>query len=326
MDTMKREIEEPTGQEDFKRFKTENGLDALASVSAANTMTATIDSEGITTKPVTKARENRLEQNRKAARESRRRKKLMIEGKFLTVNCASDLALDILASHTHLFMLSSPQSSELQRSVIFFSKANGTLKMQNEELGRRFAEAQTRVAAIEASKASESQPQPEVPQKQIEPRAPAQSLNEQVQAHAVATQALYESQGFPAGAARAAAQAMNASTPAPEQKISITSPPVNGVVPPMQPGATMQAMAAFQQAAAAAMQAAMGMNPAANPQQVYADAINAFAQQAGQVQFQQGMQFMGFPPAMPMAMMWQQPSKPSMEVPQQVTQQPEQQS
>lgn len=31
--------------------------------------------------PMSKARENRLEQNRKAARESRRRKKLMIEGK-----------------------------------------------------------------------------------------------------------------------------------------------------------------------------------------------------------------------------------------------------
>ena len=85
----------------------------------------------------------------------------------------------------------------------------------------------------------------------------------------------------------------------------------------MQPGATMQAMAAFQQAAAAAMQAAMGMNPTASPQQAYADAMNAFAQQAGQAQFQQGMQFMGFPPAMPMPMMWQQPTKPNVEQPQQ---------
>lgn len=93
----------------------------------------------------------------------------------------------------------------------------------------------------------------------------------------------------------------------------------------MQPGATMQAMAAFQQAAAAAMQAAMGMNPAASPQQAYADAINAFAQQAGQAQFAQGIQFIGFPPAMPMGMMWQQPTKQCVEIPQQVTQHQEQQ-
>ena len=189
-------------------------------------------------------------------------------------------------------------------------------------------EAQARVAAIEASKASENPPQPEVPQNQMD-RIATQSLNEQVQAQAVATQALFESQGFPAGAARAAAQAMNASTPGPEQTIantttpSTTIPNTSTAVPAMQPGATMQAMAAFQQAAAAAMQAAMGMNPAASPQQVYADAMNAFAQQAGQVQFQQGMQFMGFPAAIPMPMMWQQPVKPSMEMPQQAAQQPE---
>lgn len=287
---MKRHDEEDfQGQEDGKRIKTENGLDALASVSTANSMSMSMATSSRA--PVTKARENRLEQNRKAARESRRRKKLMIE--------------------------------ELQRSVIFFSKANGTLKMQNEELGRRFMEAQARVAAIEANKGSDCPAQPEIPLKQVETRAPP-SLNEQVQAQAVATQALYESQGFPAGAARAAAQAINASTPGPDQTQSNT-PSVNGV-PQMQPGATMQAMAAFQQAAAAAMQAAMGMNPAASPQQAYADAINAFAQQAGQAQFAQGIQFIGFPPAIPMAMMWQQPPKQCVEIPQQVSQQPEQPS
>lgn len=279
--------DELQGQEDGKRIKTENGLDALASVSTANTMSMSMPSS--TRAPVTKARENRLEQNRKAARESRRRKKLMIE--------------------------------ELQRSVIFFSKANGTLKMQNEELGRRFMEAQARVAAIEANKNSEPV-QPEIPQKPVEQRAPP-SLNEQVQAQAVATQALYESQGFPAGAARAAAQAINASTAGPDQTPSNATSATGA--PQMQPGATMQAMATFQQAAAAAMQAAMGMNPAASPQQAYADAINAFAQQAGQAQFAQGIQFIGFPPAMPMGMMWQQPTKQCVEIPQQVAQQQEQQ-
>ena len=226
-------------------------------------------------------------------------------------------------NHSFYSFLPNCDREELQRSVIFFSKANGTLKMQNDELGRRFMEAQARVAAIEANKGSENPIQPDMPQKQIEQRVP-QSLNEQVQAQAVATQALYESQGFPAGAARAAAQAINASTPGPDQTQS-NSPTVSGP-PQMQPGATMQAMAAFQQAAAAAMQAAMGMNPAANPQQAYADAINAFAKQAGQAQFQQGIQFIGFPPAIPMGMIWQQPPKQCVEIPQQVSQQPEQQS
>jgi hypothetical protein len=59
-----------------KRAKMEGGgLEALASTSAAG------DSDDDDGRPMTKARENRLEQNRKAARESRRRKKLMIEGK-----------------------------------------------------------------------------------------------------------------------------------------------------------------------------------------------------------------------------------------------------
>lgn len=275
-----------------KKLKTEGGgLEALASASSAtDDVDADDDDDVVKGAPMSKARENRLEQNRKAARESRRRKKLMIE--------------------------------ELQRSVIFFSKANGTLKMQNDEFTRRLMEAQARVAAVEGGKdQNQAQIMPNTVKQQDTPKqsddqnAPPQFLNEQVQAQAVATQAMYESQGFPAGAARAAAQAMNASTsgPIPDGGAPNMQPGTNGL-PQMQPGATMQAMAAFQQAAAQAMQAAMGMNPtaAANPQQAYADAMNAFAQQAGQqAQFaaqQQGMpqgQFMGFPHSM-MPMQWQQ--------------------
>ena len=65
----------------------------------------------------TKAKEIRLEQNRKAARESRRRRKVMIE--------------------------------ELQRSVVFFSRANGPLSQQNNELERMLLEAQSKVTEIE---------------------------------------------------------------------------------------------------------------------------------------------------------------------------------
>ena len=58
-------------------------------------------------------RHARLESNRKAARESRRRKKVLVE--------------------------------ELQRSVIFFTKANANLKAKNEQLERLLSEARARV-------------------------------------------------------------------------------------------------------------------------------------------------------------------------------------
>mmetsp|Transcript_12811 Transcript_12811/g.20623 ORF Transcript_12811/g.20623 Transcript_12811/m.20623 type:complete len:297 (+) Transcript_12811:232-1122(+) len=179
----------------------------------------------------TKAREIRLEQNRKAARESRRRKKVMIE--------------------------------ELQRSVIFFSRANGTLKQQNDELTRLLMQAQAHVAAIETAGKV--------------PEAPAAA--------------------DVAKAEPAPAVAAPAPQPAATQPTSAAAAAMSGSLPPMQPGATMQAMANFQQAAAAAMQAAVqGMKgipgvsmqslaaPAAgsggtNSQQAYNDTMTAIAMQ-----------------------------------------------
>jgi hypothetical protein len=232
-----------------------------------------------------RGREIRLDQNRKAARESRRRKKVMIE--------------------------------ELQRSVIFFSRANSTLKQQNEELTRLLLQAQSQVTA--AGGPGQSAPSPELPDGKhpapvdsqggksegvgVEP--PLVSSAEQAQAQAVATQAMFESQGFSAAAARAAAQTMNASlapglvavAPASAmapQAAAVSSGPAQVSIPTMTPGATMQAMANFQQAAAAAMQAAIqgmqgipGVNlsqlsatPAgANAQQAYTDTMTALAMQ-----------------------------------------------
>jgi hypothetical protein len=78
---MKRNFEELTSDL-TKKAKTEIGLDALATATVA-----TSESE-LKRHVIPKARENRLEQNRKAARESRRRKKLMIEGEeFTSVPC-----------------------------------------------------------------------------------------------------------------------------------------------------------------------------------------------------------------------------------------------
>lgn len=68
---------------------------------------------------------NRLEQNRKAARESRRRKKVMIE--------------------------------ELQRSVIFFSRSNSLIKRQNDDLERILTSAKCAVCKITDAKNDKSE-------------------------------------------------------------------------------------------------------------------------------------------------------------------------
>lgn len=196
--------------------------------------------------PMSKAREVRLEQNRKAARESRRRKKVMVE--------------------------------ELQRSVIFFTRANSTLKSQNEELERLLLHAQSQVQAFEKDQkpqapvasnvATASNVTDNSPPSQVIAPAPTQgpttsdtsevkdvkqneihdaqvqhavataqaqqvqnltTLAQQTQAHraaqAAATQAMFESQGFPPAAARAAAQTFVA---APKDTNQTSAVPSNG--------------------------------------------------------------------------------------------------
>jgi hypothetical protein len=251
--------------------------------------------------PMSKARGIRLEQNRKAARESRRRKKVMIE--------------------------------ELQRSVIFFSRANGTLKQQNDDLSRMLLQAQAQVAQIESQQPqTTNNSQPALAQA---PRAQVKTEGEQQQqqlAETVATQAIYESQGFPSVAARQAAKTMNpgstaaASAPAPPA----AAPGAPQALPAMQPGATMQAMANFQQAAAAAMQAAVqGMQgipgvsmaslaatPAgANPQQAYTDAMTALAMQQAAAAAAAGQQFFHGGPFMSHPMMAWTSAQANMEAP-----------
>lgn len=78
-----------------------------------------------------KSREARLQQNRKAARDSRKRKKEMIE--------------------------------ELQRSLIFFSRSNAALKQQNDYLTRRLIEAQTTIQALQKQSPSQGSQQAMAP-------------------------------------------------------------------------------------------------------------------------------------------------------------------
>jgi len=115
---------------------------------------------------------------------------------------------------------------------------------------------------------------------------------------------MLETQGYPAQAARAAAQTMNNTTSA----VVPSSSSSHHHLPPMQPGATMQAMANFQQAAAAAMQAAMqGMHgvsvlqlqsvqaaPGQNAQQAYTDTMTALAMQQAAAAHM-GVAFLGQP-------------------------------
>ncbi|KAL7479671.1 hypothetical protein ACHAW6_005398 [Cyclotella cf. meneghiniana] len=143
-------------------------------------------------------REKRLEQNRLAASESRRRKKEMVE--------------------------------ELQRSVAFFSKANISLKSQNAELERQILLAKQRILAGEKgipSNTFEAEPAPSLGMETASSQRRSggeyakndlsgllkTSCGVDVQqaqaAHFAATQAMYKSMGFPPGAARAAATTLS---------------------------------------------------------------------------------------------------------------------
>jgi len=220
----------------------------------------------VTTKTPNKARETRLEQNRKAARESRRRKKVMVE--------------------------------DLQRSVIFFSRANGTIKHQNDELTRLLMQAQAQVSVIESTKTVDQQQQQQQQHQQQQQNLPASNTSELTPQSSTSTTA--NSTNVPVQAATSAvitATAAPAGTyVAAQSSLSYPSFPV------MQTGATMQAMANFQQAAAAAMQAAVqGMQQGSIPgvslnslaqtaptngssaQQAYNDTMTALAMQQAAV-------------------------------------------
>ena len=184
--------------------KLEEDAGAASSEPESKVAKTDLDMKVLKRGPISKAREIRLEQNRKAARESRRRKKTMIE--------------------------------ELQRSVIFFSRSNGVLKQQNEDLQRMLMNARAQVAQIEGQQGPTNTPAAP----SAAPVKDGESQKEQAAANAVATQAKFESQGFPAAAARAAAQTMNgtaeaSATAAPAKS---TADAADHSLPPMQPGGT----------------------------------------------------------------------------------------
>jgi hypothetical protein len=220
--------------------------------------------------------------------------------------------------------------------VIFFSRANSTLKQQNDDLTRLLLQAQASVSAV-SGQGSTGNSETKAPQEaSAPPVSTAKQETDQLQAQTVATQAMYESQGYPAAAARAAAQAINSAVAVTPAAATVTSPApssfTGGALPTMQPGATMQAMANFQQAAAAAMQVAIqgmqsipGVNltqlamapPAAgtNAQQAYTDTMTALAMQqaAAAAAAAAGQQFamhaaagLPFLPPHAMQMAWQQ--------------------
>lgn len=185
-------VEEPAATKKAKADNTEADIISMVKESAASAVALNPSTEAdlkpVKRAPMSKAREVRLEQNRKAARESRRRKKIMIE--------------------------------ELQRSVVFFSRANATLKQQNDELQRMLLTAQARVSAYEKGDSSASavpngQTQTTTDEKEgAQAFSSAQAQAAQAQAaQAAATQAMFQNQGFPPAAARQAAQTFVAGPP-----------------------------------------------------------------------------------------------------------------
>mmetsp|Transcript_48840 Transcript_48840/g.49594 ORF Transcript_48840/g.49594 Transcript_48840/m.49594 type:complete len:326 (+) Transcript_48840:69-1046(+) len=198
-----------------------------------------------TLKTTNKAREIRLQQNRKAARESRRRKKTMIE--------------------------------DLQRSVIFFSQANGTLKHQNDELTRLLIQAQAEDSVIESNKNNQQQEQVDQGQNQGQEQKPEQNKQEIILVPKSESTPQCTKSATNATNLRSEAAATSDSAGTVSSAISLPSNVTTSYknFPVMQPGATMQAMANFQQASAAAMQAAVqGM------QQIPGVSLNSFAQPA----------------------------------------------
>eukprot|EP00535_Pseudo-nitzschia_heimii_P004013 CAMPEP_0197180664 /NCGR_PEP_ID=MMETSP1423-20130617/5195_1 /TAXON_ID=476441 /ORGANISM="Pseudo-nitzschia heimii, Strain UNC1101" /LENGTH=351 /DNA_ID=CAMNT_0042630773 /DNA_START=104 /DNA_END=1159 /DNA_ORIENTATION=+ len=212
-----------------------------------------------------KARETRLEQNRKAARESRRRKKVMIE--------------------------------DLQRSVIFFSRANGALKHQNDELTRLFMQAQAQVSVIESTNAVNKKQTPATTSANASANDSHFRKDGQDQQFPASSSENESRPGVKASSNDGMAPA-TAATQVPPLPPPATNAPTYPPVAAMQPGATMQAMASFQQAAAAAMQVAVqgmqGISPGASmttlgqpsvttgsvsAQQAYNDTMTALAMQ-----------------------------------------------
>jgi hypothetical protein len=189
----RKDVSGTPNEEAHKKTKVDNGSDILtlskeniaSLVAAAPSSEADLDHDldNMSNSPMPKAREVRLEQNRKAARESRRRKKIMIE--------------------------------ELQRSVVFFSRANSTLKQQNDELQRMLIQSQARVSAFENGDSSglpqmsnQDSHKDDLANKEARDAEAQQAVaSAQAQAaQAAATQAMFQNQGFPPAAARQAAQ------------------------------------------------------------------------------------------------------------------------
>merc|ERR1712107_368632 len=180
-------VEEPAATKKAKSDSTEADIISMVKESAASAVALNPSTEAdlkpVKRAPMSKAREVILEQNRKAARESRRRKKIMIE--------------------------------ELQRSVIFFSRANATLKQQNDELQRMLLTAQARASAYEkGDSGAATLPNGQSQTTDDKDGAQAFSAAQAQAAQAAATQAIFQNQGFPPAAARQAAQTFVAGPPA----------------------------------------------------------------------------------------------------------------
>jgi hypothetical protein len=105
----------PTDVIPLKKRIVENGAELILAVPVVPTA-AVPTTLGTKKRTPEQSRSLRLAQNRKAARESRRRKKTLVE--------------------------------ELQRSLVFFSRTNAVLKQQNEDLTRRILESHSVLAKM----------------------------------------------------------------------------------------------------------------------------------------------------------------------------------
>jgi len=278
-------------QEERSADSSQTSCNVSFSESSEQKATASVQLDTANAGQVTRSssRNVRLEQNRKAAIESRRRKKVMID--------------------------------ELQRSVIFFSRANDSLKQQNDALELMLMQAQAKISTMEAGNDVSTQEKTTLcdssaSQSDGIPNPLGTSIG-QAQSETVAVQAVDQRRGFTSLATGAAAQCVNGrleevpTALAARTNASSTHPSTKPSPMQMRPKA-----ADFQQAAGGAtpspangMQSIPGLDinqiaaisMGVNPQQTYTDTMAAFALQQAVAAAAAGSgqnQFM-FPTGMP---------------------------
>ena len=195
-------ISDAIGSKDLMNAQEDEGVPATTTATALleeinmNILSTTTTADATTGENTALSRVVRLEQNRKAASESRKRKRILLD--------------------------------ELQRSVIFFTRANDTLKQQNHNLQKLLQQAQNQIKIVDNKNNKDAKTNDETVANPSEESTNDSNNDDKNKVHLPIV--------IP---------------PAP------MTPQMSNFLNTVETGATIQAMTNFQQAASAAMKAAL---------------------------------------------------------------------